>query len=486
MAEKIDFGELVLKGDVDAPAARKPAKKAKADLEVASVSGCDIVLRRTTASTSRLLVLLVSQEQYFVKDERSGKVDVIAMREGDGILRYGGTQAAIERKLGNFLQGTAQLADGGSLRTGATWLPELDSSKDFRTCLLNLIGQDDFAEFARLGVRRLVRSPRRFQAGGSWMAVPGGNGIDIVDLKQPIRDHRALTRDIASSIGEDDLELIDLGASLHAAFAIEDAVGLDDARKLIAAAGGVRRLPTLATLLATPAAGTRDVVGMRRMCNRRSFNYYDARDDRSLPGGYEAVRFDTSRLISYATDSARRQGFEPFEEDFVGIWADALAMQATVYGRVIDKYPDSLLTMHHVLCKETIALAERAAAEESAEQAERDRGLWAEVVDRAEPMLFEKGGFAIVTPTCAEDMMDEARQQRNCLASYIDRAKAGETSIFFVRALKAPDKSLVTVEVNPETKRIAQAYGPCNSKVFGLEADFIREWAAAKGLTWAA
>ena len=32
MAEKIDFGELVLKGDVDAPAVRKPAKKAKADL----------------------------------------------------------------------------------------------------------------------------------------------------------------------------------------------------------------------------------------------------------------------------------------------------------------------------------------------------------------------------------------------------------------------------------------------------------------------
>ena len=32
MANEIDFGELVLKGDVDAPAARKPAKKAKADL----------------------------------------------------------------------------------------------------------------------------------------------------------------------------------------------------------------------------------------------------------------------------------------------------------------------------------------------------------------------------------------------------------------------------------------------------------------------
>ena len=484
MAEKIDFGELVLKGDVDAPAARKPAKKAKADLEVASVSGCDIVLRRTTASTSRLLVLLVSQEQYFVKDERSGKVDVIAMREADGTLRYGGTQAAVERKLGNFLQGTAQLADGGSLRTGATWLPELDSSKDFRTCLLNLIGQDDFAEFARLGARRLVRKPRHYWSANDWMAVPGD--ADMLNLKQPIRDHRALTRDILSSIGEDGAELIDLGAWLQAAFSIEDAVGLDDARKLLAAAGGVRRLPALATLLAAPAAGTRDVEGMRRMSDRKIFNYYDARDDRSLPGGYEAVRFDTSRLISYATDSARRQGFEPFEEDFVGIWADALAMQATVYGRVIDKYPDSLLTMHHVLCKETIALAARAAAEESAEQAERDRGLWAEVVNRAEPMLFEKGGFAIVTPTCAEDMMDEARQQRNCLASYIDRAKAGETSIFFVRALKAPDKSLVTVEVNPETKRIAQAYGPCNSKVFGLEADFIREWAAAKGLTWAA
>ena len=32
MANEIDFGELALKGDVDAPAARKPAKKAKADL----------------------------------------------------------------------------------------------------------------------------------------------------------------------------------------------------------------------------------------------------------------------------------------------------------------------------------------------------------------------------------------------------------------------------------------------------------------------
>ena len=51
-----------------------------------------------------------------------------------------------------------------------------------------------------------------------------------------------------------------------------------------------------------------------------------------------------------------------------------------------------------------------------------------------------------------DDLIDEASQQHNCVASYADRIIAKRSYIFVVREVSAPDKSLATVEITPSGK----------------------------------
>ena len=45
-------------------------------------------------------------------------------------------------------------------------------------------------------------------------------------------------------------------------------------------------------------------------------------------------------------------------------------------------------------------------------------------------------------------MIDEARQQNNCLKSYIQSFLEGKTNIFFLRKEEEPETSFVTIEVH--------------------------------------
>ena len=76
-----------------------------------------------------------------------------------------------------------------------------------------------------------------------------------------------------------------------------------------------------------------------------------------------------------------------------------------------------------------------------------------------------------------EDLLDEAKQQHNCVASYADRIREKMSVIFVLRAKKDPDKSIVTIEVDPETFHLRQAYLSHNRKVTNPTINsFIRRW----------
>ncbi len=57
-----------------------------------------------------------------------------------------------------------------------------------------------------------------------------------------------------------------------------------------------------------------------------------------------------------------------------------------------------------------------------------------------------------------DDLIDEATQQANCVASYADRIIKNQSLIFVVRSASEPDKSLATVELNPNCTQIRQKY----------------------------
>ena len=74
-----------------------------------------------------------------------------------------------------------------------------------------------------------------------------------------------------------------------------------------------------------------------------------------------------------------------------------------------------------------------------------------------------------------EDMKNEAKQQDNCVyKNYSDKYAFGETDIYFMREIKNPKRSLVTVEVNNGT--IRQKYQKRNTAINKNQSDFLNFW----------
>ena len=67
-------------------------------------------------------------------------------------------------------------------------------------------------------------------------------------------------------------------------------------------------------------------------------------------------------------------------------------------------------------------------------------------------------------PRSTQEIKDEAVQQHNCVASYIDRVINGDCHIMFLRKKDAPNQSVVTIEVrNGKIVQAFQAYNRmCN------------------------
>ncbi len=76
-----------------------------------------------------------------------------------------------------------------------------------------------------------------------------------------------------------------------------------------------------------------------------------------------------------------------------------------------------------------------------------------------------------------EDLYDEANQQRNCVASYANKVIDGKSFIFLMREVAHPEKSLITIEIDPDSYYVRQKYLACNQPIWNKEqTDFINRW----------
>ena len=75
------------------------------------------------------------------------------------------------------------------------------------------------------------------------------------------------------------------------------------------------------------------------------------------------------------------------------------------------------------------------------------------------------------------DLIDEAKQQRNCVGSYGQRIINHQSLIYVMRETAHPDRSLITVEINPECDRIRQKYLAFNQPITDRKQnEFLERW----------
>lgn len=101
-----------------------------------------------------------------------------------------------------------------------------------------------------------------------------------------------------------------------------------------------------------------------------------------------------------------------------------------------DKYPKNFLTTHKIACRNYSRLKK-----EFEEEKFRSR------INKNYECCF--GEYIFVYPNSTQDIKDEAVQQNNCVASYIENVINGTCHILFLRKRNQKYKSLVTIEIDP-------------------------------------
>ena len=149
--------------------------------------------------------------------------------------------------------------------------------------------------------------------------------------------------------------------------------------------------------------------------------------------------------------------------------------------RTLDMPPrvdgDSLRREHDIaarLCREQ---RNKIAEEKMRVHAEKERNEMAKPGSKLSRAEYHESVFFIRPILEYNDLLDEAKQQDNCVACYADRISSGQSRIFTMRETAHPDRSLITIELSPDCKTIRQKYLARNQAIRNKSMnDFITRW----------
>ncbi|MEG1806199.1 MAG: PcfJ domain-containing protein, partial [Clostridia bacterium] len=90
---------------------------------------------------------------------------------------------------------------------------------------------------------------------------------------------------------------------------------------------------------------------------------------------------------------------------------------------------------------------------------------------------FEDETYKIIIPNKIADVVDEGRNNNNCVGGYVNKIIDRRSIIVFVRDKKELEKSLVTVEIDPATFKIIQVRARSNSAAPDEVTNFLNTYA---------
>lgn len=149
--------------------------------------------------------------------------------------------------------------------------------------------------------------------------------------------------------------------------------------------------------------------------------------------------------------------------DFEGLideFYDYVVMMSTISNKY-EKYPKNFLTTHRIASRNYNRLKT-----EFSEEVFKNR------IDNK--LEYKYDNYIMIYPKTTSDIKDEAVQQNNCVASYIQKVLDGKCHILFLRHKDNPGKSLVTVEIRNGV--VVQALGKFNRGLSEGEKKFIEKY----------
>ena len=454
-------------------------KRPNVEYSTVFVSGPDFAVRRKTKTSSSVFVCILTASQIYIKNEKTGQIS-----DADAV------------SIAKFL---ADTEDGYVFGEECpNFIKRLERGKDFAERFMKFITDEDV--FALIKKGYILADPLPDRRYYNTRGVEN-NGFEEAGLRCRIKQILEIAEACEAGVGIDDTraavsahygcgkcsnptqQLIDNLLSYADDKGLWFIASLEDGRKTESMSGfqllesrygldGVRKY--IREILRSPAQVCPDVQNlfmvMFEVEEQAARVYYGRRADRPKA---KARLFDLDRFIEYTVYESHQQGFVSayHMSNYFANWSDDLRMQVMVYGKVVDKYPKNLLTHHQIMSAKAALI-----------QQEIDEKHWRDAVERMAGFEYKGKRLAIVAPKTVNDIIEEAQQQSNCLASYVKSVTDGACMIFFLRKLSGPGRSFVTIEIRGDGS-LGQVKARFNREPSPEAMDFVRKWYRAKVMT---
>ena len=176
----------------------------------------------------------------------------------------------------------------------------------------------------------------------------------------------------------------------------------------------------------------------------------------------ETYHYNWLRLLHYIDDLITYEGLTSWKNILKEL-EDYNKMLSSISTHKYEKYPKYFLSMHSIVCRNYNRLNKTFSVTDFSQRVNKK-------------MEYTYKNYVFIYPGTPDDIKDEAVQQTNCVASYIDAVLAGTCDIIFLRDKNTPQKSLVTIEVR--NNRVVQALRAFNKPISNSEQVAISHYNA--------
>lgn len=420
----------------DAEKTRVARKPSNVEYSIVFASGPDFAVRRKTKMSSKVLVCLVSQSQYYLKDEKD---ETIEQFSPDAYAKF--MASAPDR--------IALKEDAGST---CNWLHDIERGKSFGEVLQNVFRLFDCDESTRLAATHdLLQLDGMHYFNGRTIGgdIPVNESVikKVISICQEFFPAEEVKTCFTRLVLRGDPSSGKLGSAISSllhkytwgygrgieplnrqncgAELLMDAYGISGLEEFLREyfRVGVQAFPSFTSLYGLfntcECHGQGHLRGTTPILEREEKRVFNLRDFKHYVW-YQSV------YQGYATDI----------NNFMISWADSLRMQEIIYGKIKEKYPENLASCEKKLSYKFIQIKQKV-----------DEDKWNATVEFMKPLEYKGKIYSIICPKTATDVVDEAQQQSNCVASYVERIIRGECLVFFCRRTDAPETSLVTIEL---------------------------------------
>ena len=439
--------DFILKTDANAIntaiPAPPPRPKPKICYETVFASGPDFAVRRKTPKTSMVMVIIVSKAQFYIKEESAG----------------GTVHDLYEDNLLKFVTGipdegyTIEDAEGHS----PNWIRQLQRDAYWREMFLRTIAREDLHPYMKNDMFDIELIQNNYYN----PSIPDNDFTAVKQVFNVVEEH----------LGKEDArkEIFSNGGLFHALFNVHrdyargGVIDTPSAYSQLFSRWGIEGVRQFLNMFfETPVTVFPEGSTFKNLFQRfdPQLKYYPREERKPVC----ETAFDLQSMVDYMFCECTRQGYADAPSSFWSSWADYMNQQVLLFGEVRDKYSEHLSSDEQILTYRCNKLKMQASQEAFQKAANYLSGF-----------EYSSGAYCIRAPKKPDDLVEEGRQLSHCVGTYSDRVAARDTFIFFLRKTSEPDRSLVTVQVEPNG-RLGQVRGRFNRQPSPEQLRFVEKW----------